>query len=70
LISVDFNKYRQILNNSDFIEYSGKISKVVGLTIESDGPEVNIGEICQIKASRSKNKISAEVVGSGITKYF
>lgn len=56
-------KYHDILNRSDFIKYYGKVSKVVGLTIESDGPEVDIGELCRLHASRGKRVIQTEVVG-------
>lgn len=56
-------KYHDILNRSDFIKYYGKVSKVVGLTIESDGPEVDIGELCKLHASRGKRIIQTEVVG-------
>lgn len=35
----------------------------MGLTIESNGPEVNIGEVCKIYAVKSKKIIDAEVVG-------
>jgi len=63
LTVIDFEKYRKLLRSSDFIECSGKVSKVVGLTIESDGPEVNIGELCKIISRRDKKGIEAEVVG-------
>lgn len=63
MISINFNKYHDILNRSDFIEYTGKVSKVVGLTIESIGPEVNIGELCYLNTLKSSKKIEAEVVG-------
>ncbi|MCX8130323.1 MAG: flagellar protein export ATPase FliI [Clostridia bacterium] len=63
MVSINFNKYKKILEQSDFIEYTGKVSKVVGLTIESIGPEVNIGELCQLHTVRSKKVINAEVVG-------
>ncbi len=56
-------KYHDILNRSDFIKYYGKVSKVVGLTIESEGPEVEIGELCKLHASRGKGIIQTEVVG-------
>ncbi|HEX2947139.1 MAG TPA: flagellar protein export ATPase FliI [Clostridia bacterium] len=56
-------KYHDILNRSDFIKYYGKVSKVVGLTIESDGPEVDIGELCRLYSSRGKKVIQTEVVG-------
>lgn len=60
---IDFDKYRRIIKENDFIEYTGKVSKVVGLTIESEGPEANIGELCQLRASKNDKLISAEVVG-------
>lgn len=56
-------KYHDILERSDFIKYYGKVSKVVGLTIESDGPEVDIGELCSLHASRGRSVIQSEVVG-------
>lgn len=59
----DLQKYRDILDDSDFIEYRGRVSKVVGLTIESDGPEVNIGDLCKLYTSRGGGVINAEVVG-------
>ncbi|NLI57832.1 MAG: flagellar protein export ATPase FliI [Clostridium sp.] len=59
--SINLLKYQKALEDSDFIESSGKVSKVVGLTIESIGPEVNIGELCKIKGQRKT--IMAEVVG-------
>ena len=60
---LDLNKYNHILENNDFIEYSGKVSKVVGLTIQSNGPEANIGEICKLFAIKNNKVIDAEVVG-------
>ncbi|MCR4434499.1 MAG: flagellar protein export ATPase FliI [Clostridiales bacterium] len=63
MLSIDFHKYRSLLKQSDFIEYKGKVTKVVGLTIESSGPEVNIGELCLLHTTRGRETIQAEVVG-------
>ncbi|RCX15513.1 type III secretion system FliI/YscN family ATPase [Anaerobacterium chartisolvens] len=63
MISINLDRYRKILRNSDFIEYTGKVTKVVGLTIESLGPEVNIGELCHLQSVRNRGVIDAEVVG-------
>ena len=60
---ISLQKYHDILERSDFIKYYGKVSKVVGLTIESDGPEVDIGELCKLYASKGRRVINAEVVG-------
>lgn len=45
-------------------KFYGKVSRVVGLTIESKGPQVSIGELCYIIIGKSpKRKVMAEVVG-------
>lgn len=62
-MQINLQKYHNILNKSDFVQYYGRVSKVVGLTIESDGPEVDIGELCKLHASKGKRVIHAEVVG-------
>jgi flagellum-specific ATP synthase len=62
-VTVNLQKFFNILDTSDFIQFNGKVTKVVGLTIESDGPEVDVGELCYLYSSRGKNVIRAEVVG-------
>lgn len=60
---LDVGKYRHILQGIDPVRVNGKVTQVVGLTIESQGPEVKLGEICHIYASQSEEPIAAEVVG-------
>jgi flagellum-specific ATP synthase len=60
MIPSDFDKYKQILNKN-YVRKFGKVSQVVGLTIESIGPDVSVGSTCYIKSS--DKKIMAEVVG-------
>lgn len=55
-------KYQRILDTKSFIRYSGRVTKVVGLTIESEGPETHIGALCMIRA-RGRVSVLAEVVG-------
>jgi flagellar protein export ATPase FliI len=62
-MQINLQKYRDVLEESEFSEYYGRVSKVVGLTIESDGPEVNIGELCKLHISRGNKILNAEVVG-------
>jgi len=55
----------QILNQLESIDtYKryGKIKKVVGLTVESRGPECSIGDLCYIHVGENE-KVPAEVVG-------
>ena len=60
---INLQKYHDLLEKSSFVKYLGRVSKVVGLTIESDGPEVDIGRLCKLYASRGKRIIQTEVVG-------
>ena len=61
--AISLSKYKMALAGKSFIEFSGRVSKIVGLTIEADGPEANIGELCEIKAAREGRSVYAEVVG-------
>ena len=45
------------------VQYKGRVSKVVGLTIESIGPQVQVGEMCKIFPVKSDVPVMAEVVG-------
>jgi len=59
---IDLKKYQDKLNSRDYIEYIGKVSKVVGLTIEADGPQACIGDLCNIHVAKGET-LKAEVVG-------
>lgn len=63
MATMNFQKYHEAVRKTNLIEYKGKVTKVVGLTIESSGPEVNIGELCLVNTSHHKKNIYAEVVG-------
>jgi len=60
---IDFEKYNNALSASNLIKYTGRVSQVVGLTIESHGPAVNLGELCNIYPLKGDSPIKAEVVG-------
>ncbi|HHW56546.1 MAG TPA: flagellar protein export ATPase FliI [Clostridia bacterium] len=60
--SIVLEKYEKNLQEKRLIQYYGKVSQVIGLTIESTGPLSNIGEICHIKTING-NQVLAEVVG-------
>nr|WP_317358339.1 flagellar protein export ATPase FliI [uncultured Tyzzerella sp.] len=61
MFNVDINKYKYVLKK-DYIKKLGKVSRVVGLTIEADGPDVSIGNCCKIN-TRDGKSVLAEVVG-------
>ena len=56
-------KYLQLLDRSYYKSY-GKVTKVVGLTIESVGPEARLNDLCRIYLNKDKTtSVMAEVVG-------
>ncbi|MCL2604365.1 MAG: flagellar protein export ATPase FliI [Defluviitaleaceae bacterium] len=61
-MNVNLTKYHSILNKN-YIRKLGRVSQVVGLTIESTGPDVYIGQTCHIKAKKYGKPVLAEVVG-------
>lgn len=63
MTSLDLNKYRLALGQMDSVRINGKVTQVVGLTIESQGPEAKLGEICYIYSQHGEEPIMAEVVG-------
>lgn len=56
-------KYHHALQRANLIRYSGRVSKLIGLTIESQGPAVNMGEICLIYPLKGTVPVVSEVVG-------
>ena len=58
---------RENIKYSRTVSHYGKIEKVVGMTIESSGPEANVGDLCYIYPTRahklSGGGIKAEVIG-------
>lgn len=61
-VTVDFAKYDR-LNEETFYKKKGKVVNVVGLTIESAGPDARLGDICEIVPEGGEKPILAEVVG-------
>lgn len=61
-MTINLEKLKRVLEQ-DFHKYYGKITRVVGLTIEATGPAVALGSLCNIKSKWSDEDILAEVVG-------
>lgn len=60
---MDTSKYLN-LTNKTYYKKMGKVSKVVGLTIESIGPDARLNDLCHILLKDEPGKyINAEVVG-------
>lgn len=58
-----FDKYAHVMDTIDPIRYAGRVTRVQGLLIESEGPPAVVGELCQIEAPRTGQLVWAEVVG-------
>lgn len=63
-VSVNIQKYQNLAEQSYFRKL-GKVVNVVGLTIESSGPDAKLGDLCRIipGGEEEKTPIMAEVVG-------
>lgn len=59
----DINKYVGIVRGTDPIDCTGKVSRVIGLTVECVGLNARLGDICKVFAGNSEEYIHAEVVG-------
>ncbi|HEU4964243.1 MAG TPA: flagellar protein export ATPase FliI [Bacilli bacterium] len=60
---IPLDAYLRQLDRVRPIRVNGKVTKVVGLTIESQGPAVKIGDVCKIEGSQGDESMLAEVVG-------
>ncbi|MCM1048067.1 MAG: flagellar protein export ATPase FliI [Clostridiales bacterium] len=62
-VSIDFSKYGTVMDDT-FFKSMGRVENVVGLTIESAGPEARLGDLCRIyPKDNSLAPIISEVVG-------
>ena len=61
-MAVDFRKYEQLLEKR-YEKHLGKVVKVVGLTIESIGPDAKLNDMCYIIPKNGGEPLKAEVVG-------
>ncbi len=61
---LDLEKYKRVPEQT-FFKRLGKVVNVVGLTIESSGPDAKLGDLCQIlpNGEKTQKAVMAEVVG-------
>ena len=57
------DKYLNVISSMEVMKIGGKITQIVGLVIESQGPSVNLGDLCYIYPRNEGENIPAEVVG-------
>ncbi len=62
-MAINYEKYKQ-LSTGTYFKKLGRVEKIVGLTIESLGPEANLNDLCKIYITGKKpHTVIAEVVG-------
>lgn len=62
MYEIDYERYWALLDKNYDSQY-GKVVKVVGLTIESIGPDASLHDLCLITSADKKHCIKAEVIG-------
>ena len=64
MMEIDFTKYMNAIHACEPIKLNGKITQVIGLVIEAQGPNVSLGELCYVCSRLDDvDPIPAEVVG-------
>lgn len=56
-------EYLKVVEKQNFVRRMGRIKRSYGLVLESSGPDVYLGERCEIYCHSDKDPIPAEVVG-------
>lgn len=62
MYEVDITKYQELMQET-FYKKLGKVSKIVGLTVESIGPDAKLNDLCRIYSANKSQVVNAEVVG-------
>lgn len=61
--AIDWRRIRRRLEDWEPIESTGRVTQVVGLVVEAEGPAAHLGDICRILSPREPQPVLAEVVG-------
>jgi len=56
-------RFANVIQNTKTVQLIGRLSKVVGLVLESDGPKAPIGEICILRDRYGEEISKTEIVG-------
>lgn len=59
----DFVSMFKIVGETDTMPLTGKVTQVVGLTVESLGPAATVGEVCRLQSPETGKRVLLQVVG-------
>ena len=63
MIKEFFDEVKEDIDRASTVEYTGKVDRVIGMTVEAIGPIVNVGDMCKIYSADGSESAYAEVVG-------
>ena len=63
IVPVDLSPWRTRLKEARLIKLAGRVTRVIGLTVEVGGINAPIGEVCEILVPGEPEPVRAEVVG-------
>lgn len=59
----DIDCLTRVVDKIEALPLEGRVRRADGLTIESDGPPVSVGELCQIVDEKGAPRVEVEVIG-------
>ncbi len=62
-LTIMISAYRQKLEKIDTIKSLGRVTRAVGLIVESQGPAVSVGDLCYLDSQQGGRNTMLEVVG-------
>ncbi|MBP6671824.1 MAG: flagellar protein export ATPase FliI [Bacteroidetes bacterium] len=63
MLSQKSEHFLHLIRRKDLLKMNGRVTKVIGLVIESNGPHASIGEVCIVKSKDDVELSLCEVVG-------
>lgn len=60
---VDLQPYKAALRDIEPLRVTGRVRRAGGLVIESDGPPVSVGGVCEVVSDEHARPVEAEVIG-------
>lgn len=60
---MDLSRAIQIADQTPLISVGGWVNQVIGMVIESEGPGIPVGSICEVEVFKGASRVPAEVVG-------
>ncbi len=57
------HEYARAISEADLWQRTGRVCEISGLLIQSRGPDVAVGDVCEVISHRAQAQVLAEVVG-------